>query len=626
MSSAQTPAFQGFIERCARLMVWLMALLLTAYALLALSADWIVDSIYANVNPDEIRELPFSVSAISVVPERQFILGGRGEGLSCSIPTILAPIFRLKPVSMQFRQACIAHDYCYRHGAATYDYTQLDCDRQLQEDAFRLCKFVYKPKAQAICQSEARKVLLGVRVGGAGSFRPESDRRSCLFSGPCEFPDPVRVSTYFEYETHPHTSGDFVVARIAPVPNHLARGVLRLGIYYFVVQPSSVKVTVYGMHADGTVQSLPDLTRQIRGSDRFLTAPPLVVGEKFYWWRRSTLGNTEGSAFTLDPLTATDEEWRDVFHWRSSECGNGECDPETQLLYAATDMGASGALIGLSTHSCPCSGGSPAEVCLVSRAGPLAPVVMQPVRSAYFERLVHQDRYKSAAVAPWLSSELGNVSMLWFARRDEAGDMSGRTDMTLFGVDVLRDTLAHGPVVPRVAVFQGWEEDDEPFVIRGVRDPELLALRRDVSSPRSQMVLSVQLHDAKKMEVSCAGLGGDWLDVAPKFFGDALDTAVFERVVFPRSGDSDTKSVLLEFAKVGISATGCGPAVKAEWRLSGDELDLYVGEKGKDNKAWVGSLLLGQVLIAHIDEDPRLDVIVTQPASGVRTLVRMNLF
>ena len=33
-----------------------------------------------------------------------------------------------------FRPACVRHDYCYRHGHATYGYTQGDCDERFYAD------------------------------------------------------------------------------------------------------------------------------------------------------------------------------------------------------------------------------------------------------------------------------------------------------------------------------------------------------------------------------------------------------------------------------------------------------------------------------------------------------------
>ena len=64
-------------RRWGRGLIWIALCALLLYVLLVVFADAIVDSIYANVNPDEIREMPPSVAEIRTVPGQQQILGGR---------------------------------------------------------------------------------------------------------------------------------------------------------------------------------------------------------------------------------------------------------------------------------------------------------------------------------------------------------------------------------------------------------------------------------------------------------------------------------------------------------------------------------------------------------------------
>jgi hypothetical protein len=79
-------------------------------------------------------------------------LAGRGEGLDCSLPPAVHAAFsRRTPagvkadrVELLFGQACVAHDLCYRHGAATYGYSQNTCDMMLSESSFRICRQVFK--------------------------------------------------------------------------------------------------------------------------------------------------------------------------------------------------------------------------------------------------------------------------------------------------------------------------------------------------------------------------------------------------------------------------------------------------------------------------------------------------
>jgi hypothetical protein len=109
-------------------------------------------------------------------------LGGRGEGLDCSIPPIVHAAFSarapysktpLPPIELLFRQACVTHDLCYRHGAATYGYSQSQCDMGLSEEAFRICRSIFSRSSDDLdwCRDQARKILGGVVFGGAQSFR-----------------------------------------------------------------------------------------------------------------------------------------------------------------------------------------------------------------------------------------------------------------------------------------------------------------------------------------------------------------------------------------------------------------------------------------------------------------------
>src|SRR5262245_5565489 len=95
-----------------------------------------------------------------------------------------------------FRQACVFHDLCYRHGLATYGYTQNDCDQMLQEHAARICTNV----GGEACQLNAKKVLAGVSNGGFGSYQSS------------------RTSTYYEFDPMPAASEQMTVARVIDHP------------------------------------------------------------------------------------------------------------------------------------------------------------------------------------------------------------------------------------------------------------------------------------------------------------------------------------------------------------------------------------------------------------------------
>jgi hypothetical protein len=132
---------------------------------------WGADKLLANARPPARREMAPTAHGQSYgAPDIQLV-GGQGEGLNCSIGSLVERFAlptkrRNASVSLQMRQACVFHDYCYRHGAATYGYSQADCDYILLEQAYRTCRFVYEASTVSECVRKARQVGLGVRLGG----------------------------------------------------------------------------------------------------------------------------------------------------------------------------------------------------------------------------------------------------------------------------------------------------------------------------------------------------------------------------------------------------------------------------------------------------------------------------
>lgn len=173
--------------------------------------NWISKKIYPSLVVPLDLEPPVTIAPILLSTQLTALIGGQGGGINCSIPALVKPLFfnrigNSADVNLKFRQACATHDLCYRHGNATYSYTQADCDFSLQENAFRICTMVYaedsKKKdiqtdvsAQDLCRDQARQVLLGVRIGGGGSFKVGE------------------ASTYFEYDPVPHKANDYSIVR-----------------------------------------------------------------------------------------------------------------------------------------------------------------------------------------------------------------------------------------------------------------------------------------------------------------------------------------------------------------------------------------------------------------------------
>lgn len=231
-------------------------------------AGGIAESIYPALPQPNDTELPSTFTTFPASSSVEAVLGGQGAGLDCSIPAPISALAfsrnqHLSNISLRFRQSCVMHDLCYRHGYATYGYSQADCDFQLQQSAYRLCRQIYKAdegtkdplNLYSICEKEAKKVLLGVRLGGAGSFR---DQRS---------------STYFEYDPVPLHADNYVVARAIDLPPGPS-GNPDIGIRTFHFQRNSVTMRVIERQDSGSVKkSTPQIF-----PDLLIATPPVYAG------------------------------------------------------------------------------------------------------------------------------------------------------------------------------------------------------------------------------------------------------------------------------------------------------------------------------------------------------------
>lgn len=188
---------------------WLVAVIVVVAVVLISIPSFIADSIYKNVDDVSGDGMPATVTAFQSGPDVVSTIGGSGEGLNCSLPS-WTNIFFADEKDVQgkrhlllqtFRQACVFHDLCYRHGLATYGYTQNDCDRILQNAAFRVCLFIRgQEHGPANCQKDSKLVLAGVSIGGYDAYRGW-DR-----------------STYFEFDSDPSRSNGFIVSRVVAHP------------------------------------------------------------------------------------------------------------------------------------------------------------------------------------------------------------------------------------------------------------------------------------------------------------------------------------------------------------------------------------------------------------------------
>lgn len=199
-----------------KVILWSVALIVVVVLVFAYLPSFIADSIYKNVDDITDGEMPATITAFQSGPDVVSTIGGSGEGLNCSLPPWANIFFdggrdsdqKRHLVLQRFRQACVFHDLCYRHGLATYGYNQNDCDRILQNAAFRLCLYIRngsQESSAARCQTDSKMVLAGVSLGGYDAFRGW-DR-----------------STYFEFDSDPSRSNGFLVSRVV---NHPFKSIL----------------------------------------------------------------------------------------------------------------------------------------------------------------------------------------------------------------------------------------------------------------------------------------------------------------------------------------------------------------------------------------------------------------
>lgn len=293
----------------------------------------LADRVLANAAMPTEQEMPPTSGQIPFSSADVQVVGGRGEGLSCSLPKVLADLAfpqeeGREAIGLQMRQACATHDYCYRHGAATYGYTQADCDFMLQEHAFRLCYYVerHEPGSdletkQSKCIRDARLVTLGVRAGGSDSFRPLNTRVGALSKGlASETGIDGKASTYFEFDPYPVRSQSYAVYRIADAPNLDDRFQKTKAVYKFSMRPAGmfISAAVIGKDVGSGVLSL---LVKLPGDPSYIVNAPIVVAtthkgkpeDWFVWWQRRGLSETGGRALAIAPGRATREDWNCLY-------------------------------------------------------------------------------------------------------------------------------------------------------------------------------------------------------------------------------------------------------------------------------------------------------------------------
>ena len=113
--------------------------------------------------------------------------------LQCSVPDELEPA--IAGVRRHFRIACTAHDFCYRHGAATYGRTRKQCDDDFLRDMKIACGLTYSGRKDRLeCGIRADTMWTVVRTAGITAYRlktlPQADPLDVFKYGPsrvCEY-------------------------------------------------------------------------------------------------------------------------------------------------------------------------------------------------------------------------------------------------------------------------------------------------------------------------------------------------------------------------------------------------------------------------------------------------------
>lgn len=636
-----------------------VALIVMAAGVLKFGSAHIANRILANVPVPEDREPAQTAYGIASASGDMQILGGQGLGLNCSIdPPIDWLAFPRKgsnaPISLQMRQPCAFHDYCYRHGSATYGYTQADCDFLLQEHALRTCKFVEKyskKNRRKGCANDSRKVTLGVRLGGSGSFK-RADAKSEL-----------RRSTFFEFDPYPTRSPDYTVARVADAPARWRSEwkVMRKALYVFHIRPAATRVTVFGwIDAERRLCTRFELPASF---DHISTAPVVVrdgpEGEEwFVWWQRESLTKTDGRLALLAPGRSSIEDWKAVAGGYK-EAGEAGCDmdpyesknlePASHVtpkqiikfseLHAVPDQKADGEieLMALTTHSCgPDSKKVPRDtsICILS-------MKLTPGRPPDTPRVTsrrHQakdpncwrknddverqdcDRYRNFVHAPFVLFNDDGPYLLWMRRGKENGEgYTEGVDLIRFGIRSENPTETAAKISEPLRLEELGEGLDPVAVLgRHTEKPvflslvasELGSMKDPKPGPmRARWTRWSGAKDEKRaedlrddLEASClAGLDSAWLLRPPVLIPDApvsnRYTLIFSRL---QEKEAPSDGRVLRLKAITIEGTSCHTGSP---RLSiADTSALAVPAKASD----------AQMIVSDIDGDGMLDVVLAR--------------
>lgn len=508
----------------------------------------ISNKLLANETRFDDREPPHTAYAIPSSTDDIQTIGGQGHGLSCSLPfgaqeLAFTRTKKEAPIALQMRQACAFHDYCYRHGNATYGYSQADCDFILQQQAFRLCKFFKLESSIASCETNARKITLGVRLGGTDSFKQ------------LRAMDDSKASTFFDFDPYPSRATKHQTLRIADAPLKWRRdGLLPKAAYYFDTRPSGILVHILGWKTDGAVvcNSL-----KLSGSYDAISTPPVVARDSaggedwFVWWQRNSLRDTGGRFALLPTSRARAQDWEAISGGMTLDNDSYNCEkkavweneaPSKQSntfafvtekkdlnfseIHPVNTTGELGKLqlMGLSTHSC---GKTDRSTCLVDvifdttqrdfQKSPKSPTLYRASDSncTNAPKKDDCDRYRNYVSAPFVIAKNNPPSLIWTRRGKGNGDEYKET------ATVLQYTTGDTPKDPAKKLNEfkitNFNESMEPAAIihTNTEIEEFLSIETKHEKLYTTLTKAIQPPNAqipKQKKLNCfSGLPASWL-------------------------------------------------------------------------------------------------------------------
>ena len=102
---------------------------------------------------------------------------GAGEPVGCSIPEVMLVLSDdLNEQADKFHPACVTHDFCYRHGFATYGVNREQCDATFYENMRKACAGSgglgrLDVKGYSICELAANQTFEAVKKYGEPNYR-----------------------------------------------------------------------------------------------------------------------------------------------------------------------------------------------------------------------------------------------------------------------------------------------------------------------------------------------------------------------------------------------------------------------------------------------------------------------